>query len=648
MHTNPIAHWATLGPVAPLLDWDFRTPVEQPHPASSAGVVALGLPAPTVLYNCQEAAGNITDKVGAIDLVAAVGPYQGQRAVGLYWNGDYTGTQKLAVEGVNGSTNKFAAALAASLDTGMNSFAFWLEFRCKRHLMSVTRSIFGKMVHATTTGYRIRISNAGALTFNIGDGALSNTATVTSTSFTDGDWHRVLVVCDRVAGRIYIYSDLGNNNVVITAGNLDNAAFFSMLAVEAQTGFAGQISEIIGWIGASAVGMGQAHFDALNLGSSNPNAVPFNIATHASQISDLVGYNPGFGVFLGEFSPNHLPIAFDAGMTDLGLGCWRAATSLLAESDKFDTTWAVSGTAVVSGLFTNLDVSPRGMWEAYKMTVAAGVGAIRHNTVTAGNTVYTFDVFVKRHNTMGADVNCQLNMIDVTHGGASIGVQAFTATAIWQRVTLRVSTIAGQISTDWRIEILDAAGAIALCRATVRAGEIGPPIYRVTSVGSLALTDYELTNAAPSMAPGVYIKGAQGEIELTFKCARDNALQRHMLSMVSVVAGGDRNAHDPYVDNVTNHLCEVYDSANNLNHLVIGSALNMVLEWTMVYRWKVSGLPSGNTSEVTENGGAPIAGSVAAWPVASTVDYLLFGMDPTGSRHLDGLISRIRIWEQPR
>ena len=52
MHTNPIAHWSgAAAPVGPLLNLDYRTPRESPHPANQAEVLALGLPAATALWN---------------------------------------------------------------------------------------------------------------------------------------------------------------------------------------------------------------------------------------------------------------------------------------------------------------------------------------------------------------------------------------------------------------------------------------------------------------------------------------------------------------------------------------------------------------------------------------------------------------------
>jgi len=74
----------------------------------------------------------------------------------------------------------------------------------------------------------------------------------------------------------------------------------------------------------------------------------------------------------------------------------------------------------------------------------------------------------------------------------------------------------------------------------------------------------------------------------------------------------------------------------------------MAIEHNMRYRWDTAGLPSGNTSEIIEDGGAPIAGSVAPWPVSDTVDYYFFGEDETVNRQFDGHIARMRIWEFPQ
>lgn len=659
MHTNPICHWSgATAPVGPLLDLDYRAPRASVYPQTSAEAVALGLPAPTAIYTMQELASPLIDTVGGVALTpggTGIGALVGQRASGLYWNGSLTGASKKAIELVD-PYDHFQAPDVNVFNVGLNSFAFYVEFRVKL-VFSATGSpmLFTKQWTASPyAGYLVKVGTAGSVSLEIRDGIGSSFVTKSDARFVDGSWHRGLVVLNRTALTMQWFTDLGNSAVIaVTRGDLTSIDQAFRIFGGTNAGVRGQISQLLMWIGPSAESLGQAQFDILNVHGTDPNPVPLNVFTHTDRISDLCGYTAGFGVHLADWSTDKLPIGWNqrlnAGAGGLGLGVWRAASSLLAYSDDFsNAAWVKSGTCVVSIASAALNDSPRGMREAAKMTVAAGAGYVSAQTATAAETRYTFDVFIKRHSTAGGNVNGNIEMYNAT-GGVSVATQAFVATTEWQRIKLTAVTQAGQVATQWRINVTDANGILALNRATVVAGYMSTPIFRHTAAGGFALTDYRLTNTAPGMLPGKYQKGAQGEIDLNF-AANDgsNGVQRNFLNELSFWIPSMANAHVVMVNNIDLHEEEVYNNAAGMDHVAFGTVINMAAEHNMRYRWNTAGLPSGNTSEIIEDGGAPIAGSVASWVAGDTVDYYFFGEDDTANRQIDGHIARMRFWAVPQ
>jgi hypothetical protein len=78
-------------------------------PASAADWVELGLPAPLAQWNCQDASGNLTAAVGAIELVPNASPLYQQTVSG--WTRNFVGT-------ADGTASQRFSTSDASLDAG--------------------------------------------------------------------------------------------------------------------------------------------------------------------------------------------------------------------------------------------------------------------------------------------------------------------------------------------------------------------------------------------------------------------------------------------------------------------------------------------------------------------------------------------------
>jgi len=659
MHTNPIAHWSgAAAPVGPLLNLDYRTPRESPHPANQAEVLALGLPAATALWNCQEVAGNITDKIGAVHLVNVAG-VQGQRASGIFWNNNFTGDQKKAIEGTNGSvTTRFTAALAADLDVGLLDMAMWVEFRCKTHLMTLARYIASKFDSVALTGYRLRLSNVGVMTFQAYDGAAAITPGVTDARFVDGGWHRALCILDRTAGFVRLITEYGTQSLAIGAlGSIATGAFFSLLAgsTASSTSASIQISECILWIGAGVTGMGAAEFNILNADHGvDPNPVPLDVHACASLVSDLCGYTAGFGVHLADWSTNLLPIAWNprlnGGAGGLGLGVWRAAASLITESDDFTLVWVPSGTCTTSKAAADLDDSPRGMEEACRLTVAAGAGYIEHQSATAALTRYTFDVFVKRHSTAGADVNCNLEMYNVT-GGVSVATQAFVATADWQHIPINGGAFItpGGITAQLRIYIDDNGRSIHAFRAHAVQDTRDPFIAPYTSAGVVTESSTTYQTAASALA-GEWMKGAKGEIEATLvtSCAVLPIANNATVLDTDDAAAGNNDKRIERFDATQHGEGLAYTNVGALADTVdSGVAIDAsVVETDLRYQWDAANPSLGGRHSRLIINAVEYLGAVAGWAHSDLVKKLWLGVNDSAIEPLQGVMSRLRFFDQ--
>ena len=670
MHTNPICHWAG-GPKL-LLDLDYRAPRETrtTHPTTQAEVLALGLPAATALWPCQEVAGNLIDPIGAVDLVPTNAPLQGQRASGIYYNGDITGTSKKAIEATYNTTQRFAAAAAGSLDIALQDFAIWLEFRVARTMFAAgDRSVLGKW--NGTNGYRFTITLGGLMKWVVSDAVTTITCTATQAAMGSGAWHGILLICDRTAGFLRFVTQAGTTSIALGAvGSLTNAALFSLLYPGAGDSAAPvQISNAIMWIGAGVTGMGTATFNLLNANHGKDPAtgiaphMPLNLCTYNAVLLGTAGpYTAGFGQHNIEWYgtngapagqwPIHWNSKLRGGLGGFGLSSHSQVTGYQPAGvvDDFANAAWTKVTSAISGTAANLNDSPRGMRDAQRMLTSAANGYIRSNqfATTPGN-VYTFTIFIKRHSGSAVDVPGTIEFWNVS-AGASAATQAFTATTEWQLITLTFTAAVGQILTQIRVNVTPNGGAISLHRYQVFDG--GAFTFNTTSATMPRVLN-KLSSVAPGNGPGVYQKGSKGEIEIVFATnyAANPGVQRYMLAEYSTGTGVPANVHDETLSGADLDQTTVYNSGGGADHVGNGTNLNLANEHTVKYRWDVAGLPSGNTSEIIEDGGAPISASVAPWVATDTVNDFVVGGDVLTSPptlQLNGQIARIRIWDGPR
>ena len=414
-------------------------------------------------------------------------------------------------------------------------------------------------------------------------------------------------------------------------------------------GLPAQFAYMAAWEDANAEGMGLADLTSFWTHGTDPTGL-LTTMTHASLISNVIGDDPGgLGVLLGEHSAvanrNQIPIGYSSGFSHsnkLGVRCLIAQSTLLSFSDQFSAgTWAVSN-AAVSIAVADLNDSPRGTLEAEKLVASAANGYVQDLFVSVAATLYSFDAFVKRHSTMGGNVAGALIMYDAT-GAAIVATQAFTATDEWQRVTLRATSLAGQISTGFRVRIDTNGEALSIFRATAVTGEIGAPIYSITAPSTMALTDFR----ASSAGAGDYMKGAQGELEVTYICDIDDETFLRVICDQLSSLGGDQDRREMRIETNEFTAGQIYDSAaaylTGFGALAVQSNEHMVR-----LRWDVNNLLPGGTNLEVIIDGVTTTDPQAPWAVSDLVKDIFVGQENTITRQLNGTISRIRIWEHPR
>jgi hypothetical protein len=630
-----------------LLDLDFTTPVTQPFPASAAAMTALGLPAPTSIWTLNEAAGNAIDQVGANDLTPVAGIFQDQRAVGL-WDGTDL-FSKGAVETVQGGTQALYAVNNTVFDLDANtSFAFLMVFR---GMSTGNRSMMGKRAGAPNfEGYALLINAGGSVSINLDDGPGAGVATV-AVDHGDYAWHCALFVIDRNANNLGLWTDCGADavNNIAGLGSLTNATIFALgqqLFVAPHL----QIAYAAAWLGVNAQGMGAADLANFWIHASDPTGL-LTTATHASLLSDVVGDQAGgLGELIGEFSTNsvadQIPISYNVALTNansMGLRCQPARTTLMTDSDDFTAAGWVPNNAAVNGLALN--DSPRGMREAQSLAATAGNGYVQDLFVSLASTVYTFDIFVKRHSTMGGDVAGALIMYDNT-GAAIIATQAFVATTEWQRVRLRATTAVGQISTGFRIRVDVNGEALSIFRATAVQGEATVPIFASGGAATVALTDFDVVGV-----DGQYIRGGQGEIEAVAVC--DAALataDRVLMEARNGVAFADARLFR--IDSTERLFTRPYNSAaGNL-----GTILSAISTWNVEricrMQWNAVTAPPLAAPNFLANilDGVVVSGIAAGWVALNQAETIAVGQSGAAGPllQLDGLIATLRIWDGTR
>jgi len=700
MHTNPIAHWGS-GEV-PLYIWapgdDLAIDITTPQLPNAqifydtvAALVAAGVPAPTHLHPCQEAAGSgtILDVAGnGADLALTGNALQSQRTPRL-WDPvakNFHGYYRRAVESErNVKTAGFVCADNSKGDPGAGSMAAFLVVR-NFDYQTVFSLLSSKRANATA-GWEIYCS-AGVATMEAETtaGVQRQASTYAGSNISNGAVVALFLYFNRTLnqargwsntrgwGALQDWSAMG----AIGIATAENMQFFGGRgATSPRNSGAAQILYHGLWYGADAETMA-AGWDATYKATLSPvwsqvapplsgeNDSPnHNLCNYmgyvgANWAQSVVGLDPLTGLCVGDFGssgvgllqldypwrydplisrPSKLVRAFQS----------RGTSSRNLHSDRLDDATWIKSNVTVSVVWADMVDSPSGFRTARKLTATADAGYVSDTGTTTVAREYTLDFFHRRGDAMGGDVAGRLIAYNIT-GGAEIASVAFSAGALWQRTHLEF--VAPAASTAMRIEITTNGEVIHVSRAVFY--EYGYEECALQYDASSAADNYTEYKVMPSAAEA--LDPDSGEIEI--RCRRYSNVnapagnEKHIFNAKTTqeTASNNFNRREIYVDDAGQIVARVYNSTGVVVATMTSAPIDMTAETLVRLRWSQGGLPSGNTIELIINTDAPIAGLGVGWTSSLTVATYSFGSDASNvsTNYFGGSISYVKIWGSPQ
>jgi hypothetical protein len=193
---------------AHVLNSNYKTQPDDPgfvqeFPASSAACTALGWPAPTALWLCDEAAGNLVDKIAAAALVPTAAPLQNRIVNGVA--GGVSLWSKVCVETAT-INERFLSSSATLLNVGDGvDFTLSLALRPRPVNRGAAEIILCRRNAAGSRGYQID-DLLGVLDLLILDPTGSSTIPLGATMPYDGALHLLTIAVDR-NGNLNTYLD---------------------------------------------------------------------------------------------------------------------------------------------------------------------------------------------------------------------------------------------------------------------------------------------------------------------------------------------------------------------------------------------------------------------------------------------------------
>lgn len=696
MHTNPICHWA--GGSVPLYTWapgDDRevdkTRVSLPNARTFydtvAALVAAGVPAPTYLHPCQEAAGSgtvIDVAGGGADLVATGNVLQGCRTPPL-WNPtakNFYGGYRRAVEAEYFvQTAGFVCANAALGDPGVGSMAGLVFIRgfdfsgTAQQIMSkrvlsgsgwilTLNGSFCRFEVESTAGVARNCSGASGIQW--GSHVVAVFYYVDRTTQTMRVWHST-----RGWGTLVDMSALG----AVAISSAQPLTMFGGTGAAVDTrSMAGHILWSAQWYGADAELMSN-NWEA----TYRPILVPVWATTLAQGANDspggdlcdydgyvatavsssIVGNDPTFGLVVGDFCRSGTggqhytyPWRYDPliSRTSKIVTAQQATLSVINKldfSERYEEVSWIKSNVNVSSAWADMVENPAGIHAARKLSSTNDLAYISDTIATTVGRVYTIDFMHRRGGAV--DVAGRLIAYNIT-GGAEIASVAFTAGALWGRTYLEWTAPAA--SSAMRIEITSQGNDIHASRACFYDyGFQECPIQIANDSLDRAngTTQYKIMpSAAEALDPD------RGEVEI--RCRRFNnvaAPGNQFLfdaKTTEPTASNSQNRRQIYIDTANQIVARVWSSAGALIATMTSAPIDMRTETLIRLRWDQGGLPSGNTIELIVNVAAPISGSVAGWASSLTVATYSFTCSASndGGTWFGGSVNYIKVWGAPR
>lgn len=580
-----------------------RTDIEPTLPVGPPPIASLDFGAPVTVndfsspssyeadywdFQFQTVAGNYDNGVGAATLNSVSG-LTAQKAVGVFDGLSFTGYN--AWESVTATDGLIASGIAAG-NSDEEDFSFRVVLRIGE-VGAGSLSIIGKLAGGGVPGWLLYVSDS-AIRFYIADGTTSRELVFPSTAIrqelADGAIHSLSGWYDHSAGMLYLKGDLFSQvslDVSAVTGTLSNAQALRIGQSHLST-LAGMQCLFAGvTVGIDA----QSFYDeAISLPGEDPTGELFIVDRNS-----IVSIPVNAAGNIAHFAQDSVAIGYDDGPGKIALAVNDAVQNLVSDSETLGN-WTGIGASTVD---KNAD-APDGFRNATKITASGDNGFIGTGLVTVASTEYTESVYV--WNADSGNTSGRIVFYDESNG-AEVGSQAFTTNASFQRVTLTATSVVGQISSSFLIEIDGAGDSIHAWGAQCELGAYAT--FYVRALGA-ASTSVRTRYTANFIVDKVF-----GEIvSISTKTAvRGNVALWNCVSDV-----GNQNRRR-VVSNPVNNTSTIYAGNGAIEDSVVFAHGGTLGEETIRVAWdqSVDGALLGGKESVVVYQGATFSVSASPW-----------------------------------
>ncbi len=514
MFTHPVGFFGGELPNE-LLFHDWRNPTQQGFPALANNLFSSRSEA--AIFLCDEAAGNLVDKIASLNLVASGSPLQNRHCMGFFDGVDLN--NKRGVEFSPDSVLKsFQAASGTPLDVDASTsimFAVW--WRTTDAILG-DRALVDKM--NGSAGYNFFTGGAGDnLNVQIWDGVTVQSAGLVG-GHNDQAWHLGVGMIDRTAGIMRVFSNSSGSpgaSVAITAGDLSNTKGFqvgnnALAGGPTAAVRAGQtmIAAVYVYTGSDAEGFAQSELDAAYIHGNQNTTNKIALYMHAGTIASQADEESGFGTRICHWGKDEFCTLFriqHTHATKLGAQFQFNHTNFAKHSIEFDNViWVKTDMSVAK----HTGEAPDGAETATTLT-ATDVNATMTQDVSspAFTTEHTAIIFARRVGGTDVSFNLRIRRIDT---GVALGTLNATATNEWKPFAVEGQPVTS--TSRWELEIPGNGDAIEIWEGSFWKDKLNEALLNFP-VRTRTATATGLRTEAPFDNPNdKFLRMLRGEIEI--------------------------------------------------------------------------------------------------------------------------------------